>query len=207
MEAFIELDEIVVTDSIINYFYKYHGLVSSQAFTKDELITQFSSYGYLLLNALNTVSNKYTYICIVSKSSSHLVKKSNIVTFLNSIKLTLEPINELIFIIDNISNSKKNIKSVLLEFNYKGFDNVFVYPYSNFIIPIPYHEAVPKHEIVTKKEFEQFLKLEKVSAGNIFTISVNDPPCIWLRAKKDDAIKITRISNTVCVAIEYRIVK
>lgn len=210
MGTFIESEEIVVIDTIATYYCKYHDLELSTACDKDAIIAQLNGYGYIIISTRTKEEMpKYTHFCIVASSSEHLTKKTALSGFFNSLKFgeDIKEIKEIIFIVPNQIMTKRNVLSQFSKYNYHGNTNISIYPYMNFVIPIPYHIAVPKHEIVSSEEVKEMLRLERTTLDFIPIILVNDPACIWLRAKKGNVVKITRMSNTVCVAVEYRLVK
>lgn len=210
MGTFIESEEIVIIDTLTNYYCKYHDLKLATVYDKDTIIAQLNGYGYITISTCTKEeSPRYTHFCIIASSSEHLSKKTSLSGFFNSLKFDGDAgqINEIIFIVPNQIITKKNVMVQFSKYTYRDVTAVSIYPYMNFVIPIPYHVAVPKHEIADPEEVKEMLKLERTSLEFIPIILVNDPACIWLRAKKGNVVKITRMSNTVCVAVEYRLVK
>jgi len=83
---------------------------------------------------------------------------------------------------------------------------VGVYPFSVFVVPVPFHEAVPKHTIISQEEFQKQLKGEYIKITDIPHISVRDPPVIWLGGKIGQIVMIERNSQTAAKAIVYRLI-
>ena len=83
---------------------------------------------------------------------------------------------------------------------------VLILAIKKHIILVPDHVYVPKHEIMTKKEAEQFLQKFNCNATELPLIFVNDPAIIGLGIKPGDMIKITRKSGTSGTSFYYRYV-
>lgn len=68
------------------------------------------------------------------------------------------------------------------------------------------HELVPKHEIMSAKEKDEFLKEYGATLGQLPKILASDPIAEMLGAKAKDIIRITRESETAGIAVYYRVV-
>lgn len=68
------------------------------------------------------------------------------------------------------------------------------------------HMLVPKHEILSKKEADKFLKDNGLTESQIPRILKKDPVIKAIKAKKGDIIRITRNSATAGESVYYRIV-
>lgn len=75
---------------------------------------------------------------------------------------------------------------------------------SVFYIEVPKHYLVPKHEIITRAQFDSELKYHYTTPQFLQKIDVNDPVAIWLGGRVDDIFKITRFSENTGEAYAYR---
>ncbi|MDI9646215.1 MAG: DNA-directed RNA polymerase subunit H [Archaeoglobales archaeon] len=68
------------------------------------------------------------------------------------------------------------------------------------------HILVPKHEILSKEEAEELLKILGISKEQLPKIKASDPIVVEIGAKPGDIIKITRKSLTAGKSVFYRLV-
>lgn len=68
------------------------------------------------------------------------------------------------------------------------------------------HVLVPKHEILSKEEAEELLKLLGINKEQLPKIKASDPIVKEIGAKPGDIIKITRKSLTAGESVYYRLV-
>jgi DNA-directed RNA polymerase subunit H len=68
------------------------------------------------------------------------------------------------------------------------------------------HMLVPKHEILSKEEAEELLKILGVKKEQLPKLKANDPIAKEIGAKPGDIVKITRESKTAGRSVFYRLV-
>jgi len=68
------------------------------------------------------------------------------------------------------------------------------------------HILVPKHEVLSKEEAEEVLKLLGVKPEQLPKIRADDPIAKEIGAKVGDIVRIIRESPTAGVSIAYRLV-
>lgn len=114
-------------------------------------------------------------------------------------------VHELIFVAD--TTFSLHIKNALNEYR-STHPNVQIeeHNYDIFIIEIPKHSYVPKHEIATAEELEGVLNYYYVAKENFPKIMSSDPAAVWIGAKQGMVVKIHRLSENACVSIAWRLV-
>lgn len=93
-------------------------------------------------------------------------------------------------------------------FKHTGFATIEFIPYKIIDIVSPEYNSVPKHTILNDKEANQ-LMIDLVGSDDLSSldaISISDPQCIWLGAKKGQIIKIESVSIVAGSVINYRVV-
>jgi DNA-directed RNA polymerase subunit H (RpoH/RPB5) len=78
--------------------------------------------------------------------------------------------------------------------------------YERFVIVIPRHVAVPRHEYATEEEIKMLTDDYFIDPKNQAAIFESDAPIVWLGARKGAIIKITRIDENAGVSIAFRVV-
>ena len=68
------------------------------------------------------------------------------------------------------------------------------------------HILVPKHEVLSKEEAEELLKILGINKEQLPKIKATDPIVKEIGAKPGDIIKITRDSLTAGKSVFYRLV-
>ncbi len=68
------------------------------------------------------------------------------------------------------------------------------------------HVYIPKHEILSKKEADEVLKMYNAKPHQLPFILINDPAIRHLNPQPGDIVKITRKSPTAGESIYYRYV-
>lgn len=108
-----------------------------------------------------------------------------------------------ILIIKNtVTSSVKN--TINDEYKNEGFI-IEIFNENDFLIDITKHELVPKHELLTNEEKEEFLKNYKLN--ELPTILIHDPIVRRFGANIRDIFKITRLSETSGITYYYRVVR
>ncbi|AAB89370.1 MULTISPECIES: DNA-directed RNA polymerase subunit H [Archaeoglobus] len=68
------------------------------------------------------------------------------------------------------------------------------------------HMLVPKHEVLSKEEAEELLKILGIGKEQLPKIKADDPIAKEIGAKPGDIVKITRKSLTAGESVFYRLV-
>lgn len=76
--------------------------------------------------------------------------------------------------------------------------------YEIFLIEIPIHKAVPRHEIANEAEVAEFCNLHHTHPSLFPKILQSDPVAVWLGIKPGMIVTIHRISETAGRALIYR---
>jgi len=143
---------------------------------------------------ITTNDEKNIYIKIMLQVISSVSKNDILLTFLNN------NINfhKILLVKSLNSKAEKQIVS-----NY-GETEVFLEDY--FMINLVDHILVPKHELLSDKEKDEFMQAYDLRKKNIPKISVRDPVSKYYAAKKGDIFRIIRMSETTGYYVTYRIV-
>ena len=111
--------------------------------------------------------------------------------------------NELL-LITSIKISNAVNRSLLEKYDF----TLINYTYSLFKIVFPKHILCSKHEILSEEQCDDLLTNQLYNVRNkLPIIKIDDPMCIWIGAKKNDVVRIERISESVGKSYYYRIVK
>lgn len=111
--------------------------------------------------------------------------------------------NELL-LITSIKISNAVNRSLLEKYDF----TLINYTYSLFKIVFPKHILCSKHEILSEEQCDNLLTNQLYNVRNkLPIIKIDDPMCIWIGAKKNDVVRIERISESVGKSYYYRIVK
>jgi DNA-directed RNA polymerase subunit H (RpoH/RPB5) len=110
---------------------------------------------------------------------------------------------EMIFVCDIEASSHitKKIQSLKLEFPTVDID--FLHQVI-FMLEIPKHVLVPKHEILSENETDKLLESLYSFKSRFPKISSTDPMAIWIGCKPGMLVKITRYSDISGTEIAYR---
>lgn len=85
--------------------------------------------------------------------------------------------------------------------------NIVVYPQYIFALISPKGPLVYPHRVLSREEVHTLMnKHIMCKLQNLPKIRVNDPQCIWIGAEVGDVVEITSVSDTIGLAISYRVV-
>ena len=188
----IQLAEVKIAYNIINKFFPYRGIKCLTEFNNDRILADLST-GHVIIHGegLNVV--------IAAEVTSLDFNKDSTIKFISKVLRAVT--GKVIFIIDNYTyESKKNVTSELMMIGK-------VYPFKTFVIPVPYHKDVPKHEIVDKEEVDALAETDRIHIFDMPIISVNDPPIVWLGGETNQIVRITETSHTSGKTVLYLLIK
>ena len=81
-----------------------------------------------------------------------------------------------------------------------------LFMYSELIYNITKHSLVPKHELLSKEQKMQIMKLYKVTDKHLPQMLKTDPVARYFNAKPGNLFKIVRDSNITYKSISFRVV-
>ncbi len=201
--------QIAIIETIIEYFIPYRKLnLISEKLTNDVIISNIDARGYCRMDTVNEKSEQVSIIVIDKDAKCSREKSEFIKYIINPVKnelFVMKNFKELIIIMDDdIINTKKNIIQEVndLKSLYPQF-KINVHPYINFVIPIPFHESVDTHRIMTPDELETLLSIKYMSVANMKTILVSDPPIVWLGGEPGQIVEVTGKSLTAIKTVSY----
>ena len=205
---------IIIVENIINAFSKYRNLtVISKKYTNDDIVSEMETFSYIRIDSINNnIEKKRNHIIFIiikedSKYSLHSPDLRKLLDGITSDQLYKDDkISEIIMIVDESFFMRKKLLETIDALNSEDKKAIKykVYSYINFIFVVPEHQSVPKHRIMNKEEIEKLFNFDRINSKSVGSISINDPPIIWLGANKGDIIEIERDSQTAGVALYYR---
>jgi len=104
---------------------------------------------------------------------------------------------EIIVLATEEVQEKKNLQAEIRTLNeQQAGEKYFMYPYHIFSFVVPEVPIVPRHEILSKKEAKQFMRLFQLEAKDITRIPARDPAIVWIGARPGDYISVWRLSES-----------
>lgn len=110
---------------------------------------------------------------------------------------------EVIFITEDTLSThlEKHMKLYMAENTWVHLER---YSYDIFLIENTQHVSVDKHTIMTQDEVNEFCKTHHTNPMNLAAIKPDDPQAIWNGVKRGMVVRITRVSDTAGISINYR---
>lgn len=212
---------------IIEDFLPYRGLKldESQDLNPDNINTKLTNYHFYRITAQRIEPRghrKWVFIYVLSNDSSKTTQtpaknKPKLVDLLNSADTDpkYKDLDELIIIAPQSFFGKKplldTMEMISNEKGIKTYDPTGekpyynAYPYNIFVLNLPEHVEVPRHEIVPMDGVVNFMRFERLSKmDSLPKILSSDPPVVWLGARDGQIVKIYRPSETTLETIVYR---
>lgn len=78
------------------------------------------------------------------------------------------------------------------------------YPYHNFALVVPEHQAVPAHRVLSAEWAAAFLAAYRLDRTYLPVIRASDPAAVWAGARPGQVVMIVRDSQTAGVALAWR---
>ena len=138
--------------------------------------------------------SKIVYIKLISQKITAINKSSNIGNFLRTYKKDIN-----IVIVTSVGTKARQF----IKANYK---NTEIFTEEDMMINLIDHELIPKHEVLSKEETEEFYKVYNMKKRTMPKLFTGDPVAKYYNMKSNDVVRITRSSETAGKAIFYRLV-
>ncbi|AMN83485.1 hypothetical protein D5b_00053 [Faustovirus] len=151
---------------------------------------------------ITPVTNGKFIVIIFNIGSRYLDKSASVDNLMKNI-MKQKPL-QLLFVLPQ-TEVKKAILAKLDNYARTSEVYVEVQTYSRFIIHIPKHRFSQPHIIANKAEVDEYCERYKTIPKNFPKIKVGDVQAVWIGAKKNDVVKVFRISETSGKNITYRI--
>lgn len=184
-------------------FLEYRNVKSDQNFlTIEALRSRLDHYEYATIEG--TSSDKSIFIVLIAPGSKYSNRSQDFKKLLSFLPKNKLPDSNLIFISD--TEFTIHIKRQIAEVK-KKYPGIYIedYDYKKFMLVVPEHKSVPKHEILPNDNLQEVLGIPTEKA-KLPKIRTSDPPVIWIGARPGDIVKITRISESAGINIAYRLV-
>lgn len=147
------------------------------------------------------ITNGKFIVVIFNINSRYLEKSASIDNLMKSI-MKQKPV-QLLFVLPQVEVKK----AILAKLDNSKTTDLYVevQSYSRFIIHIPKHKMSQPHIIADKAEVDEYCTRYKTVPKNFPKIKVGDAQAVWIGAKKNDVVKVFRISETSGKHNAYRI--
>lgn len=182
-----------VYENIIKMF-GYRKYVVQGRLTGDAIIKEFESVGFIKIMG-RAPNGKDVVATYFSTGNSRFTKSNQLRSFLEKLR------GKIVLLITADKPTSYTTGVMKEQSEYTDIEYIVD---TVFNIELPKHHLVPKHEIITREQFEAELKYHYVKPSQLQKIDVNDPMAIWLGGKVDDIFKITRTSENSGVSYGYR---
>jgi len=201
MAGALEYAPITIAHNIVDNFIPYRKLPSVGEITNDNIISSIDAMGYFKIITGGTV------IIIIDRDAKCSREKSEFIKYISTpIKneYLTDEFKEVILIMDEeIIESKKNIINEIMALKGLSKNKINVYPFRNFVLPIPYCECVDHHRILSEDEIEKLFSVKYLTFEDLKIMSVNDPPIVWLGGEAGQIVEVTGKSLTAIKTVSY----
>lgn len=144
------------------------------------------------------------YVILIASNSKYSAKSQDFKKLLKGLPKKTEGV-EVMFVSElEFTNHIKKQLALFKSENPKIY--VEDYDYEKFLIEMPKHVSVPKHELASDNEVAELCRRHFTTKEKFPKIHVGDTQCVWIGGKPGMVIKITRVSENSGEAIAYRIV-
>ena len=169
----------------------------------DEFAQKLNHYEYVRINGYREIDNDRVDIIIIliapnSKYSNKTGDFKKLIKIIDTKKKAeVMFVSELPFTV----HIKKQIAVFKLTTTIIYLED---HDYSKFIIEIPKHKSVPRHEIADEKEIEEFCESNYTQRQFFPKILSSDPMAVWIGLHPGQVAKIFRLSETAGKSDAYR---
>lgn len=172
--------------------------------TKDEILSKPDFISHINHYEFKKIMVEKNLIIILIKDGSMFAKAT--ANFNKLIKREIGKSNkntEVIVVMNETPSSfiENSVKTFV-----KNNVKLSILHYDIFKIVLPNCVIIPKHEILQEENVQLLLDYIKKPRGCLPKIKQTDPMCVWMGAKKNNVIKITRHSISTGESIGYRVV-
>jgi DNA-directed RNA polymerase subunit H (RpoH/RPB5) len=222
---------IVIVRTILDDFFAYRGLHAAprglapsaevRVFNDDEVISDMEQFFYIRLDALRDSprgGRDWVVVLILGGAGKYAHHSPDLRKLLDGVGAERPSkegrLDELIVVAEDEFFTKKNLTDVIGEMQTtggsKGLDPdglrpfFSAYRYCNFTTVVPEQMSVPPHRVMSGAEVEDLLTRLRKVLRDLPTIYTSDPPVIWLGARTDQVVEITRPSQTAAISLYYR---
>jgi DNA-directed RNA polymerase subunit H len=169
--------------------------------------SQITDYNKTLKNLLNKFKTSDDNVYEIKTEKDYMD------IYIKFVKGKLTTIRKIPNIDDYFVKGKNKRKIIVVkDINQKAYKQFLEYKDTevfwekNLKINIIESEIVPKHELLTEKQQEDFYKTTNIKKKDMSKIYVTDPISRYYNAKVGNIFKITRMSITSGYSIHYRLV-
>lgn len=203
------MDKYVPGEVYINLkeFLKYRGIASDHKFLSTEKFSDLlNTNEYVRIDGVRTDgkgTQQNIFVFLIMPKSRFALRAPDFKKLLNTLPKAALEHAEIMFVSE--AELTNHIKKQLDEFRSENRGTyIEAYTYDKFIIVVPLHVAVPKHEIAAKAEVDKWCEEFGTAREDLPKILSSDPPVVWLGAKPGDVVRIYRRSESAGHAVTMR---
>lgn len=209
-----------VVDTIQNDFVRYRDLTIDEPVDLSRISKILDQTEYIRINAVRNSprgNRKHVIFLVLDESKKYCHNSPELKKLMESIDndpVTKDKtLDEVILVVDSSFKNKKNLMEVIKTYQerevrgpdlagneafYTVIDNISVR------MAIPEHEIVPKHELMTSEETQDFLNFQLKTMRDFPTVPHTDPQITWIGGRPGQMVRIIRPSESTTVSIAYR---
>lgn len=186
---------------------------------RDAIVTEMEHRGYVRIDARRRSPRgprSHVVILVLSHSGKyvhHSPDLRGLLGGLDSEPATRGKLDEIILVVEMEFFRKKNLLEVVRGFQKAevggadpdGIGPIYnIFPYHVFSSDLPKQKAVPKHRVMSGAEVSAYLKRERLTVRDLFSIPADDPPVIWIGGRPGQCVEVERDSETAGRAVVVR---
>ncbi len=195
----------VVYTNIVKMFTYRNIQLTGQPMTEEKVVQALNHYEYVMVageRGRDPRGEAECLVVLIAPNSKHSSKSQDFKKLLKTLPKKAERL-EVMFVSEYAFTI--NIKKQLAMFKTEN-PKIYIedFDYDKFLIEIPKHVSVPKHEIATEEEVAAYCFRHFTTRDKFPKIHVTDSPAVWIGLKIGMVVKITRVSENAGEAIAYR---
>lgn len=181
-------------------------ILDAEPLTRDNVINKLNHHEYIQITGKRDGDNPrgeaVVYMILITPGSKYSTRLIDFKKLINGIPRSQKPM-EIIIVSDR--DLTTYIKKEIVSFKINN-PNIWIehHNYEIFMIEIPKHISVPKHEIADPTEVAKYCHKYCILPVNFQKILQSDPIAVWIGLRPGMVVKIYRVSENTGESIVYR---